>query len=374
MSAAALANQAAVFQRRPVKTALHQAVLDHRLHQVRLIVAKHGGNVDSQDMYGRTPLMLACLLDNELDGYRMVRIFLEAGAYIHVKDGMNRTALHYACMKGREKMVRKLLNSDTVEVNTHDNDGNTPLMYAALCGNPVTVKLMCDVMKSFSVTADDRNGMGYTALLLACKYGHFVSAHILITTAEASPALRDNEFFFNALDWTRKSANLCAAYTRQKTHSFSEMPRFSRENTMYGQFQSPACRHVKAPSHPLGQSLDRALRLPAIFQPGNADHAEKILDGNDAREVLVKEITELLNSPKYRPPSRNVSPVRRVYTKSGNYRSRKYPATAKLRALIPVNRQVKPDIRDLLDMYSDQCIDNHMSFRHAQSAPSGSGE
>ena len=57
--------------RRPVKTAVHQAVLDGRLHQVRLLVSKHGVNVDSKDMFGRTPLMLACLLENEEDGFKV---------------------------------------------------------------------------------------------------------------------------------------------------------------------------------------------------------------------------------------------------------------------------------------------------------------
>ena len=65
--------------KRLIKTALHQAVLDIRLHQVRLLVARHGVSVDSRDMHGRTPLMLACMIDNEEHGFKMAAIFLKVG-------------------------------------------------------------------------------------------------------------------------------------------------------------------------------------------------------------------------------------------------------------------------------------------------------
>lgn len=63
--------------KRLVKTALHQAVLDVRLHQVRLLVGKHGVNVDTRDVFGRTPLMLTCMIDNEDLGFKMASIFLK---------------------------------------------------------------------------------------------------------------------------------------------------------------------------------------------------------------------------------------------------------------------------------------------------------
>merc|ERR1711976_1000330 len=245
--------KSAVSLKRPIKTALHQAVLDGRIHQVRLLVDKHGGNVDSKDVYGRTPLMLACLLDNESYGHKMVRIFMKAGAYLNVKDNLNRTAFHYACMKGREDIVQMLLKEDNVEINVPDNDGNTPLMHAALSGNPNIIKYIVDVFVKFGLSTDDRNGLGYTALLLACKYGHFVSASILLNEGQAQPTLRDNEFYFNAAEWVHKSRDLNASFvlaaTVQRSRScMSDIPRFSREHTVYSTgSQSPMCRHASTP-------------------------------------------------------------------------------------------------------------------------------
>ena len=358
-----------LIQKRPMKTALHQAVLDHRLHQVRLLVRKHGCDVDSKDVYGRTPLMLACLLDSESDGYRMVRIFLAAGAYVNIRDVMNRTALHYACLRGKVRIVQRFLATELVELNTPDNDGNTSLILASLSGSPAVVESLCDVLDQMNVSVDDRNDLGYTALMLACKYGHFASAYALLSRAHASPALRDNEFFYNALDWTRKSAKLRDFYARQRCHAASGSapdvrPRFSREYAMYELSDRQRCRHVRTPRHPLGQSLDTALRLPALFHPSGSDELEHCVGGLNARALVRARIVELLNSPKYRPPSQNPTPARRTYTQSGSYRSRRNPATAKLRALDPVlSSPIRPNFRDLLDMYSDQYITKLLCVR-----------
>ncbi len=344
------ARLAAAWRPRPVKTALHQAVLDGRLHQVRLLVSKHAVNVDSKDVFGRTPLMLACLLDNEEQASKMVRIFLKAHAYPNVRDNMARTALSYACMKGREEIVDRLLREDIVDVNTPDNDGNTPLCHASLSGHPSIVSILTNMLIGFGLSVDSRNHLGYTPLLLACKYGHFASAHILLTEGNGSPTLRDNEFFLNAHDWVVRSSELHATFSQQKIYSPLPSNRFSRENTMYRMTRTPVCRHFTPPTHPLGQSLDTALRLPAIFSYFPLDKPLEchLSDGADARLALIKAIEDVLHNPRTRPVSR-VTRASSVMTRSS------FPATPKLLALNePDAALMIPDIRTLFKMYSDQ--------------------
>ncbi|KAI0217995.1 hypothetical protein LSAT2_030277, partial [Lamellibrachia satsuma] len=279
--------------RRPVKTALHQAVLDTRLHQVRLLVNKHNVNVDSKDMFGRTPLMLACLLNDEEYGYRMIRIFLRAAAYVNTQDDMGRTALHYACIKGRARAVRRCLKEDLIDVNGSDSDGNTPLMHACMSGHPDIVDMLLEVLVKFGIDMDARNVMGYTPLLIACKYANYVSAHLLLTRGNAQPTLRDNEFFFNAYQWLQRSRDLHDAFARQMAHTLPAHlpPRYARENTIYGLSGRPKCRHVKTPTHPLGKSLDSTLKLPPIFSHFPLENPEEeTLDGSDARQKLMEEI------------------------------------------------------------------------------------
>ena len=50
---------------------------------------------------------------------------------------MGRSALHYACLNGRQEIVHSILKEDVLDINEPDNDGNTPLHHAAMSGNPV---------------------------------------------------------------------------------------------------------------------------------------------------------------------------------------------------------------------------------------------
>ena len=60
----------------------------------------------------------------------------QAGAYLNVRDSMGRTALSYACLNGRQDIVRSILREDVLDINEPDNDGNTPIHHAAMSGNP----------------------------------------------------------------------------------------------------------------------------------------------------------------------------------------------------------------------------------------------
>ena len=344
-------------RRRPVRTAVHQAVLDGRLHQVRLLVNKQGLNVDSKDVFGRTPLMLACMLENEEDGFKMVKIFLKADAFVNVLDSMNRSALSYACMKGRAKIVAKLLSEDILDINFADNDGNTPIHYASLCGNPDVVKMMTDVLVRVGLSVDGRNQNGYTPLLLASKYGHYASAYILLTAGQASPMLRDNEFFLNAHEWVTSSTEMNHSLNLNRSRTVPSFPRFTRETTVYHQCSVlPAvCNHTKPPSHPLGQSLDITLRLPAAFSYFPVEKPqEAFVDGEDARVCLQKAIDDsiLAAQARLRPLSR----VSSVATQRPPH-----PATAKLLAIgrkgAPPARGRRlgvPSLRMLFKLYADQ--------------------
>ena len=352
--------------KRPVKTALHQAVLDTRLHQVRLLVCKHNVNVDSRDMFGRTPLMLACLLNDEEYGYRMMRILLRAGAYVNIQDDMDRTALHYACIKGRTRAVRRCLREDLIDVNGADSDGNTPLLHACMSGHPDIVDMLLDVLLKFGIDLDARNQMGYTPLLLACKYGNYVSAHLLVTRGCAQPSLRDNEFFFNAYQWLQRSRDLHAAFVHQRalavpTHA---PPRYARENSLYALQGRPKCRHVKTPCHPLGKSLDNTLKLPSIFSHFPLENPkEETLDGDDARQKLMEEIDRLTEDPHGLSGSTPAPDGKQRLRKS------RLDSPAKLVRKRSSHRALLvPDMHMLFRLYSDQygerCATGHMT-RHS---------
>lgn len=320
--------------KRLVKTALHQAVLDGRLHQVRLLVEKHGANVNVKDVYGRTPLMLTSMVDED-SGAKMAKIFITAGSNVGLRDNMGRTALAMACMAGREKIVDEILRKDILNMTDGDNDGNTPLHHAASSGNPKVVKLLSDIFVKFGLDIDIRNKLGYTALLIACRNGHFVSAHYLLTNGQASPALRDEETYLSANEWAQKSSRhvVSLASKRPGTFSSQSSPTFSRESTMYQRAITPVCKHT------VQYNLMNAWSSGA--DEFEIARSETFYEGKDARQLVLDNIS----NAEIQTASKSKKPVKIVH-----------PPTAKLLAL---NRRraksaAPPDMTTIFRMYSDQ--------------------
>ncbi|XP_013413506.1 ankyrin repeat domain-containing protein 27 [Lingula anatina] len=377
--------------KRPVKTALHQAIVDGRLHQVRLLVSVHKCNVDSRDMNGRTPMMISCILDNEEVGLKMAKICLKAGAFLNAKDIFGRSALSYACMKGKHEIVRRILREDIMGVNDKDNDGNTPLIHAATSGKPAVVKLVVDILNRYGLPIDIRNNLGYTALLLAAKHGHYVSAHILLKEGGAASKLRDNEYFLNASEWARRSYELRASAIklhaqknqilhRPHTQPSSSSPRgdtrLPREHDMYRRNYTPICRHVKA-VHDLSSFYDSSIRLPTIFAGNYGDQSESreeaLLDGQDARKVFLDTVEVLeqqrqtnvigssnessqaseASNASHRPVSTRTAFT--TFTRGATRQGNPHPSTAKLLAFTKRSHtQMRPDLSTLFKLYSDQ--------------------
>ncbi|XP_078574728.1 uncharacterized protein LOC144860997 [Branchiostoma floridae x Branchiostoma japonicum] len=195
---------------------LHRAVLDGRVHQVRLLVSI-GVSLEERDRGGLTPLMLTCYVDKEESGLRIARILARSGAYLNVEDSAGMNVLHHACKAGKYGIVAFLLDEDAMVTNSPDKLGNTPLNYAAINGNPQLVKLLVNSLTRYRVDIDHRNKEGFTALLLATKYGHYQASQILLREGRASTRVRDNEHFMNPSEWAKKSHSIHTRYMRQKT-------------------------------------------------------------------------------------------------------------------------------------------------------------
>lgn len=106
-----------------------------------------------------------------------VRTLLSAGASPTTHNGYGRYALHAACMKEgndliRAGIVRALLAaaSDGQEVSMDSKDvrGNTPIMFAAQHGLLETCKVLISVGASVNVV----NQFGFTPHRLAGREGH----------------------------------------------------------------------------------------------------------------------------------------------------------------------------------------------------------
>ena len=154
--------------------ALHQSILSGRLKQVKYFL-KLGINSNVKDIYGRTCLMLACLSDLEDYGLKIAKLLIHYGADVNARDFMGRSAVFLACSQKREKLLEFFIDKHTVYVDFHqkDNDGDILLNHAAMYGTPKMIKLVLRQMHIQKLPVDERNNLGYTALLLVRHF--FVS-------------------------------------------------------------------------------------------------------------------------------------------------------------------------------------------------------
>ncbi|XP_048250880.1 serine/threonine-protein phosphatase 6 regulatory ankyrin repeat subunit C-like [Haliotis rufescens] len=145
----------------------HAPINERQSNTEQLIAARADVNV--QDKKGNTPLMTAVK-----KGWNISPL-LTAGANVNSKNRLGETALHlvgdehkgdwygYALIKARQSNTEQLIAAGA-DVNVQDEEGNTPLMMAAMAGRNISPLLTARA----DVTS--KNGLGKTALHLVCEH------------------------------------------------------------------------------------------------------------------------------------------------------------------------------------------------------------
>ncbi|XP_019234461.1 PREDICTED: probable protein S-acyltransferase 23 isoform X2 [Nicotiana attenuata] len=185
--------------------ALQWAALNNFVDIVQYII-EHGGNVHATDNAGQTALHWAAvrgsiaaadvLLQNgarveaaDVNGYRAVHVAAQYGqtaflnhivakyhADLNVPDNDGRSPLHWAAYKGFGDTIRLLLFRDAFQ-GRQDKDGCTPLHWAALRGNAEACTLLVHAGTKEDLTVKDK--AGFTPAELASDKGHRQIALIL---------------------------------------------------------------------------------------------------------------------------------------------------------------------------------------------------
>jgi ankyrin repeat protein len=107
---------------------------------------------------------------------------------IDSKDEDGQTPLLWAAASGREAVVKLLVGTGKVDVNSKDKYGRTPLSRAAAYGKEAVVKLLVGTSK---VDVDSKDKYGYTPLLWAAASGHDAVVKLLIGTGKVDINSKD---------------------------------------------------------------------------------------------------------------------------------------------------------------------------------------
>ncbi|KAI9773365.1 MAG: hypothetical protein M1840_007580 [Geoglossum simile] len=151
-------------------------------------VLGNGHNPDLWDSYGRTPLLWAAEKGHEA----VVKLLLATEKVdVDSKDGTwGRTPLSWAAEKGHEAVVKLLLATEKVDVNFKGSSwGRTPLSRAAEKGHEAVVKLLLATEK---VDVDSQDWLARTPLSWAAEKGHEPVVKLLLATEKVDVNFKDS--------------------------------------------------------------------------------------------------------------------------------------------------------------------------------------
>ncbi|XP_065340643.1 photoreceptor ankyrin repeat protein-like isoform X2 [Cloeon dipterum] len=197
-------------------------------------------------------------------------------------DSSGRTPVSYIASSGSLAMLEALAQFPAVDFNYPDNEGNTPLHFAAQAGHVEVLNLL--LSRCSSVEVDSRNSLGFTPLMKAALQGRTKCAKLLLF-AGASPALRDLGRGFRAEQWARYCGrHMCAeVIDKFSRHRLLERAGATHPNAAVGgrwgsepELTAQACPPQAAPPSSSGGSwLKSKLKRAFKSSPSNQDSPSK---------------------------------------------------------------------------------------------------
>ena len=119
----------------------------------------------------------------------IVKLLLETNQVdVNSKDRLDRTPLSYAAQIGNQEIVRFLLETNNVDVNSKDRWDSTPLCYAAENGNETIVKLL---LGTNNVDVNSKDRWDSTPLCDAAENGNETIVKLLLGTNKVNVNSKD---------------------------------------------------------------------------------------------------------------------------------------------------------------------------------------
>ena len=232
---------------------LHTAIINDRVRRVQLLL-NVGMNVNKRDKEGRTPLMLACFMSNLKRRDLVCELLQKYNADTEALDAFGRSLVMYACATRNKDLLERLLEYTDSDINHTDKDGNTCLMYAAIEGDTRVLTRVKDTLRQYGISIDVRNKRGFTAYLLALKYGNVECANILRENG-ASCNILDFEKFWDGEQWMQEH------YLQRIHREGMQLSERMRSKSTQTHRRNKECEEAKL--------IQRPRSLPPMFEIAN---------------------------------------------------------------------------------------------------------
>jgi ankyrin repeat domain-containing protein 50 len=120
----------------------------------------------------------------------LLRLFKGKAVNTNATDEDGRTPLWWAAWNGHEAVVELLLDSSKVDADSKDSGGRTPLSWAAENGHQPVVKLLLD---SDKVDSDSKDSDGRTPLSWAARNRHLAVIKLLLDSGKVDADSKDSD-------------------------------------------------------------------------------------------------------------------------------------------------------------------------------------
>ncbi|NWR50329.1 RN5A ribonuclease, partial [Regulus satrapa] len=165
----------------------------NRDQEAVLKLLEQGADVNSKAASGWTPLHMAVQASEQ----ELVRLLLDRGASLHARKDNGGTAFTEAGIAGNVEILQLLLERGS-DINEQDINGFTAFMEAAWYGREEALRFLYSRGAEVNLrrkTSEEKAKLhkgGATALMDACKEGHFSAVKILVQEMSADVNIRDN--------------------------------------------------------------------------------------------------------------------------------------------------------------------------------------
>ncbi|GLV37398.1 Ankyrin 2 [Carabus blaptoides fortunei] len=152
---------------------LHVAAMYCHDQIISYLIQEHNISVDTPNFPGLTPLFYALLARKSIsedDVMETFKLLIAHGATVEATDNTGCTILHYAAQCGRYQALTYLLHNYNININTKDEDGDTPLHCALIADESIdqeTVKKIIEILLLKGASINLKNKKDQTALSLA---------------------------------------------------------------------------------------------------------------------------------------------------------------------------------------------------------------
>uniref|UniRef100_A0A8D0FME7 Transient receptor potential cation channel subfamily A member 1 n=1 Tax=Strix occidentalis caurina TaxID=311401 RepID=A0A8D0FME7_STROC len=170
------------------ETLLHRtALFDH--YELAEYLISMGANIDSVDIEGRSPLLLA----TSCASWKIVNLLLSKGANVSLKDHLGRNFLHLTVLQpgGLQHLNEQFLQMEHIKnlVVDEDNEGCTPLHYACRQGVALSVNNLLSLNVSIYSKSRDKK----SPLHFAASYGRINTCQRLIRDMKDTRLLNEGD-------------------------------------------------------------------------------------------------------------------------------------------------------------------------------------